>query len=67
VWRYFWEGGLGPSVSLTGNIDLDDYLDCLVNKLLPWFQYFTKETGRQFILQEDGAPCHTGGYATSYK
>ncbi|KAI8388619.1 uncharacterized protein BYT42DRAFT_631712 [Radiomyces spectabilis] len=60
VWGCFWEGRLGPLVTLTCNVNQDKYIDCLTNKFLPWYQ---ERTGKELIFQENGAPCHTGGYA----
>jgi len=67
VWGCFWAGGIGPLATLTGTVDQDKYVDCLATHFLPWFQKLTEETNKEFIFQEDGAPCHTGGYSTWYK
>ncbi|KAG1465276.1 hypothetical protein G6F56_004921 [Rhizopus delemar] len=42
----------------------DVYINILSNKFLPWFVELNERHGRVFIFQEDGASCHTGGYAT---
>ena len=67
VWGCFWAGGIGPLVTLTGNIDQDKYVNCLADHFLPWYEKLFKDTGKEFLFQEDGAPCHTGGYTTWYK
>ena len=66
-WGCFWFGGLGPLVTMTGKINQEAYVDCLSKKYLPWLQELSTETGKKFLFQEDGAPCHTGSYATWYK
>ena len=67
VWGCFWAGGLGPLVTMKGNINQEAYINCLSNNFLPWLQKTTEETSRNFIFQEDGASCHTGSYASWYK
>ena len=67
VWGCFWAGGLGPLVTLTGTVNQEKYVDCLANNFLPWYQKLVEGNQREYIFQEDGAPCHTGGYTTWYK
>ncbi|KAG1448341.1 hypothetical protein G6F56_008970 [Rhizopus delemar] len=67
LWGCFWYGGLGPLATLTGNIDQDAYVNCLSQNFLPWYEDLHRKTGKNFLFQEDGAPCHTGAYATWYK
>ncbi|KAI8391680.1 uncharacterized protein BYT42DRAFT_629540 [Radiomyces spectabilis] len=64
VWGCFWEGGLGPLVTLTGNVDQVKYVDCLTNRFLSWYQDLTESTGKDFIFQDNSARCHTRGYRT---
>ncbi|CEP14482.1 hypothetical protein, partial, partial [Parasitella parasitica] len=67
LWGCFWYGGIGPLVALMGKIDQDVYVSCLANNFLPWYEELNKKTGKEFLFQEDSAPCHTGAYATWYK
>ena len=67
VWGCFWGGGVGPLVTLQGNIDQDKYVSCLAENFLPWFEKLSNRTNSHFLFQEDGAPCHTGAYASWYK
>ena len=67
VWGCFWAGGLGPLVTLKGSVDQEKYVNCLSQNFLPWLEQLTEKYGHDFIFQEDGAPCHTGGYTRWWK
>ncbi|KAG2191075.1 hypothetical protein INT47_011679 [Mucor saturninus] len=64
IWGCFWVVGLGPLVVMKGIINQEAYIDCLSNHFLPWLNNITAETSKNFILQEDGASCHAGSYAS---
>ncbi|GAN04917.1 conserved hypothetical protein [Mucor ambiguus] len=42
-------------------------MDILSGKFLPWFAKLSDDEDMDFIFQEDGATCHTGGYITWWK
>jgi ATP:corrinoid adenosyltransferase len=67
IWSCFWAGGFGPLVFIDGNVDQDAYVNILTQKFLPWFVKLNDKYDKDFIFQEDGATCHTGGYATWWK
>lgn len=67
IWGCFWSGGFGPLVFIDQTVNQDAYINILSNKFLPWFVELNEKHGRDFIFQEDGASCHTGGYATWWK
>lgn len=67
VWGCFWFGGIGPLVTMTGTVNQEKYIDCLANHFLPWYEKLSQEQNKEYIFQEDGAPCHTGSYAKWYK
>lgn len=52
---------------MKGKINQEAYISCLSNHFLPWLEKITSEESRNFIFQEDGASCHTGGYASWFK
>lgn len=54
-------------MTLNGKIDQEAYITCLAENFLPWYEKLEETTGKHFLFQEDGAPCHTGAYATWYK
>ncbi|KAG1136097.1 hypothetical protein G6F37_012279 [Rhizopus arrhizus] len=59
-----WEGGFEPlEIIEAGSVDQETYINILTNRLHPWFTNVTLHQERDFIFQEDGASCHTGGYA----
>ncbi|KAG1471344.1 hypothetical protein G6F56_002177 [Rhizopus delemar] len=62
-----WYGRLGPLATLTGNIEQDAYVNCLSQNFRPWYEELHRKAGKNFLFQEDDAPCHTGAYATWYK
>ncbi|KAG1576871.1 hypothetical protein G6F46_006587 [Rhizopus delemar] len=45
----------------------EKYINILANRFHPWFTNVTAHQERDFIFQEDGASCHTGGYARWWK
>ncbi|EIE76841.1 hypothetical protein RO3G_01545 [Rhizopus delemar RA 99-880] len=60
----FWGGGFGPlEIIETGSVDQETCINILANRFHPWFTNVTLHQERYFIFQEDGASCHTGGYA----
>ncbi|KAG1540375.1 hypothetical protein G6F47_012045 [Rhizopus delemar] len=64
VWGCFWGGGFGPlEIIDTSSVDQETYINILANRFHPWFTNVTAHQERDFIFQEDGASCHTGGYA----
>ncbi|CEG74982.1 hypothetical protein RMATCC62417_10100 [Rhizopus microsporus] len=67
VWSCFWAGGFGPLVIADGSENQDVYIDILVKNFHPWFKKLVDGEERDFIFQEDGASCHTGGYAKWWK
>ena len=67
IWSCFWAGGSEPLIFTDGNnADQDAYVYILSQRFLPWFVSLNKYD-KVFIFQEDGATCHTGGYATWWK
>jgi hypothetical protein len=54
-------------MSDTGSVDQEIYVNILANKSHPWFTNATLHQERDFIFQEDGASCHTDGYARWWK
>ena len=67
IWSCFWAGGFGPLVFIDGSVDQDTYVNILSQKFLPWFVELSDKYDKDFVFQEDGATCHTGGYATWWK
>jgi hypothetical protein len=67
IWSCFWAGGFGPLVFIDGNVDQDAYVNILSHMFLPWFVKLNDKYDKDFIFQEGGATCHTGGYATWWK
>jgi hypothetical protein len=68
VWGCFWGGGFRPlEIIDTGSVDQETYINILANRFHPWFTNATLHQERDFIFQEDGASCHTGGYARWWK
>jgi hypothetical protein len=67
IWSCFWAGGFGPLVFVDGSIDQEKYIDTLAQEFHPWYTKLIEGTNQSFIFQEDGASCHTGGYATWWK
>ena len=67
IWSCFWAGGFGPLVFCEGNVDQDAYVDILAKSFMPWFIQLCHDKDTDFILQEDGATCHTGKYAMWWK
>ncbi|KAG1474292.1 hypothetical protein G6F56_000444 [Rhizopus delemar] len=49
------------------SVNQDACINILSNKSLPWFVELNGRHGKDFIFQEDGASCHTGGYVTWWK
>ena len=64
IWGCFWAGGFGPLAFVDGSVDQDAYINILARKFMPWFIDMNQKEDQSFILQEDGATCHTGEYAT---
>ena len=57
-------GGFGPVEMIdTGSVDQEIYINILASRFHPWLTNVTLHQARDFIFQEDGASCHTGGYA----
>ena len=50
-----------------GTVDQDKYINILAQNFHPWFAQLCQQENRDFIFQEDGASCHTGGYARWWK
>jgi transposase len=67
VWGCFWAEGLGPLVTLKGKVDQEKYIKCLEEHFLPWYNKLKDKHGHDFILQEDGASCHTGSHTSRWK
>jgi hypothetical protein len=68
VWGCFWKRGFGPlEIIDTDSVDQVTYINILINRFHPWFTNVTVCQERGFIFQEDGASCHTGGYARWWK
>jgi hypothetical protein len=64
----FWGGDFGPlEIIDTGSVDQETDINILANRFHLWFTNVTIYQERNFILQEDGASCHTGGYARWWK
>ncbi|KAG0861159.1 hypothetical protein G6F29_006028 [Rhizopus arrhizus] len=62
VWGCFWGGGFRPLEMIdAGSVDQETYINILANRFHPWFTNVTLHQERDFIFQEDGASCHTGG------
>ncbi|KAG0933555.1 hypothetical protein G6F62_006609 [Rhizopus arrhizus] len=51
----------------TGSVDQETYITILANIFHLWFTDVMMRQERDFIIQEDGASCHTGGYARWWK
>ncbi|EIE89654.1 hypothetical protein RO3G_14365 [Rhizopus delemar RA 99-880] len=47
--------------------DQETYINTLANRFHPWFTNVMMYQERDFVFQEDGASCHTGGYARWWK
>ncbi|EIE76309.1 hypothetical protein RO3G_01013 [Rhizopus delemar RA 99-880] len=45
----------------------ETYINILANRFHPWFTNITAHQERDFIFQESGASCHTGGYIRWWK
>jgi type IV secretory pathway VirB3-like protein len=68
IWRCFWRGSFGPlEIIVTESVDQETYIIILANRFHLWFTGVTMHQERDFIIQEDGASCHTGGYARWWK
>lgn len=67
IWSCFWAGGFGPLVQIDGTVNQDAYINILAGEFHPWFTDLHEKENRDFIFQEDGASCHTGGYARWWK
>ncbi|CEI87858.1 hypothetical protein RMCBS344292_02266 [Rhizopus microsporus] len=63
VWSCFHANDFGPLVLVDGTVDQERYINILTQSLHPWFAKLCQQEYRDFIFQEDGASCHTGGYA----
>ncbi|CEG66640.1 hypothetical protein RMATCC62417_03183 [Rhizopus microsporus] len=59
----FHANGFDPLVLVDGTGDQDKYINILAQSFHPWLAQLCQQEDRDFILQEDGASCHTGGYA----
>jgi hypothetical protein len=67
IWSCFWGGGFGPLVIVEESVNQDVYIKILAEHFHPWFTKLHEKHDRDFIFQEYGARCHTGGYATWWK
>ncbi|KAG1179208.1 hypothetical protein G6F70_000295 [Rhizopus microsporus] len=67
IWSCFHANGFGPLVLVDGTVDQDKYINILAQSFHPWFAQLFQQEERNFILQEDGASCHTGGYVRWWK
>ncbi|KAG1600267.1 hypothetical protein G6F47_004757 [Rhizopus delemar] len=68
VWGGFWGGDFGPlEIIDTSSVGQEIYINILANRFHHWFTNVTAHQERDFIFQEDGASCHTGGYARWWK
>ncbi|CEG84430.1 hypothetical protein RMATCC62417_18233 [Rhizopus microsporus] len=54
-------------VIVDGPENQDVYIDILAKNFHPWFKKLVDGEERDLIFQEDGASCHTGGYAKWWK
>ena len=63
IWSCFHAGGFGPLAIIEGTMNDECYINILANEFHPWFVKLHKDTGKEFILREDGAPCHKSRYA----
>ena len=64
VWGCFWGGGFGPLETINNSsVEQEIYINILANRFHLWFTNVIMHQERNFIFQEDGASCHTGGYA----
>ncbi|CEP19339.1 hypothetical protein [Parasitella parasitica] len=54
-------------VVLDAKVNQVEYLKCLQENYLPWISEMIEKEGTTFILQEDGAPGHTGKIARNWK
>ncbi|KAG1606992.1 hypothetical protein G6F46_012621 [Rhizopus delemar] len=62
AWGCFLGGGFGPlDITDTSSVDQETYINIYANRFHPWFANVTAHQKRNFIFQEDGASCHTGG------
>ncbi|CEP14303.1 hypothetical protein [Parasitella parasitica] len=67
LWGCFWSGGFGPLVVLDAKVNQIEYIKCLQENYLPWISEMIEKEGTTFIIQEDGAPGHTGKIARNWK
>jgi hypothetical protein len=68
IWGCFLGGGFGPLEMIdTSSVDQETYINILAYRFHPWFTNVTLHQERVFIFEEDGAPCHTDGYARWWK
>lgn len=67
VWACFHAGGKGPLVILDAKVDQGYYIECLAKYFVPWLELLSLNTGRDYILQEDNATCHTGKLTKKFK
>ncbi|KAG1442595.1 hypothetical protein G6F56_011000 [Rhizopus delemar] len=67
IWACFWAGGFGPLAVIEESVNQDVYINILAETFHSWFKNLIDIEERDFIFQEDGASCHTGGYARWWK
>ncbi|KAG1206581.1 hypothetical protein G6F68_008551 [Rhizopus microsporus] len=67
IWSCFHANDFGPLVLADDTVDQDKYINILAQSFHPWFAQLCQQEDRDFIFQEDGAICHTGGYARWWK
>ncbi|CEG67884.1 hypothetical protein RMATCC62417_04240 [Rhizopus microsporus] len=63
IWSCFHANGFDPLVLVDGTVDQNKYINILAQSFHPWFAQLCQQEDRDFIFQEDGASCHTDGYA----
>lgn len=66
VWGAIWYGGRSRLVFCEGKINAEKYIDILKQGLLPIFQG-NNLNRKDYVLMEDGAPCHRAQKTTAWK
>ncbi|CEI99160.1 hypothetical protein RMCBS344292_13252 [Rhizopus microsporus] len=63
IWSCFWARGFGPLVIVDGPENQDVYIDILAKNFHSWLKKLVED----FIFQEDGTSCHSGGKRPGFK
>lgn len=67
IWVCLYKWGFGPLTVTEGTVNQEEYINILAGELHGWFKEMPDKENKDFILQEDGASCHTGAYARWWK